>query len=550
VVFISKNDYLLECYKEALKDPIGSSRYYSAQEFAVNSKSLTDGKDTIITYIPERVESLSDVSKASEAFCEQLLELVKNVASCVPPPKVFVITERVSKGETPTALAQAPLLGLARIIASEQPDLWGGLIDIEDSTFPFQAIKYAQGADVIKVSDTVARTARLRSIPREKLLPQDRQTRLFPRPEGTYLISGGLGALGMEVANYLIEKGARRLVLLSRRALPPRHEWATTTGTLADTVSKIKQLELFGATIHVASLDLGAPGSDQALQNALTQLSLPPILGVVHAAGVLEDQLILETTTASFNRVLAPKIAGALTLHRLFPVTTLDFFVLFSSCGQLFGFPGQASYASGNAFLDTLATYRASQGDNAVAFQWTSWRGMGMAASTEFINAELESKGITDVTREEAFRAWDHLSKYDMDHGVVLRSMAFDEGEPLPVPILNDIAVRRPATVTMGSNGSAPATAAGGNVPTSGPELKAYLLDKVSECVVKTLQLASVDDVDPKVALSELGMDSVMTVGLRRQLQQTLKVKVPPTLIWSHPTVSHLVNWFAEKMTN
>ena len=166
---------------------------------------------------------------------------------------------------------------------------------------------------------------------------------------------------------------------------------------------------------------------------------------------------------------------------------------------------------------------------------------------TEFINAELESKGITDVTRDDAFRAWLHLSNFDMDHGVVLRSMAFDEGEELPVPILNDIAIRSAPNssqeaTTQSSSGSHDA------MPASGPELKAYLDTKIRECVASVLQLSSIEDVDSKAALSDLGVDSVMTVSLRRKLQQTLKVKVPPTLTWSHPTVGHLAGWFAEKI--
>ncbi|KAF5856883.1 hypothetical protein ETB97_006636 [Aspergillus alliaceus] len=118
--------------------------------------------------------------------------------------------------------------------------------------------------------------------------------------------------------------------------------------------------------------------------------------------------------------------------------------VLFSSCGQFFGFPGQASYASGNAFLDALATYR-SQGDNTVAMQWTSWNEIGMATSSAFVKAELATKGITGISREEAFQAWMHISKYNIDHAVVLLGHTLEEGEPLPLPspLLADIAIRK-----------------------------------------------------------------------------------------------------------
>ena len=505
-------------------------------------------KETVIVYCPGQVELVDDIFETSELFISELLDIVKFVAQSSLPIKVFVLTNRTFAGEDLTALAQAPLHGLCRIIASELPDLWGALIDTEDSSFPFQAIKYVQGQDVIRVSDGVPRTARLRPFPREMVSKGINPKSLLPRPEGTYIITGGIGALGLEVADFLVEKGARRLVLVSRRALPPRDDWENLTGSIEVAVQKIKHLENLGATIHVVAADIGAPDGSDHLKNALDTLSLPPTLGVVHAAGVLEDQLVLETTADSFHRVLSPKIAGALALHSIFPPGSLDFLVLFSSCGQLFGFPGQSSYASGNAFLDTLATHRRSLGDNAVAFQWTSWRGLGMAASTDFINAELESKGITDITRDEAFRAWEHVAKCDTDHAAVLRSLAFDENEPLPVPILNDIAVRRANTAAATTSAADGAAGSDDATHMSGPELKAWLDTKIRECVVAVLQLSSIDDVDSRAALADLGVDSVMTVTLRKRLQSSLKVKVPPTLTWSHPTVGHLVRWYMEKL--
>ena len=553
VTFISKDTECLSKAKAVLTtQATGISTIASIKELSDTTASQSgDGKTAVLIYVPPRIETFDEVPEAAGRSCTELLDTVKYAAKLSTPTKIFVMTGGVSDGKTPTSFAHAPLHGLGRIAASEQPEIWGALIDVEDgdSTFPVQAIKYAQGADVIKIIDGVARTSRLRHLPRDKMLPSGQERNLLPRPEGTYLITGGLGALGLEIANFLVEKGARRVVLVSRRAMPSRSVWKDASGSMAEASKAIEHLESLGATVHIVSVDLGANGSEKKLQVALDRLALPPVLGVVHAAGVLEDQLILESTSDSFDRVLAPKVAGSLALHRLFPVKSLDFFILFSSCGQHFGFPGQGSYASANAFLDTLASHRRSQGDTCVAFQWTSWRGMGMAASTDFINAELESKGITDITRDEAFRAWTHLAKYDMDHGVVLRSRAFDHDEMLPVSILNDIAVRRPAAANTGGGAANDGASAGANeVPTSGPALKEYLDTMLRKCVAETLQLASPEDVDPKAALSDLGMDSVMTVTLRRQLQKTFGVKVPPTLTWSAPTVSHLQKWFTEKM--
>ncbi|KAJ5169311.1 Acyl transferase/acyl hydrolase/lysophospholipase [Penicillium coprophilum] len=547
VILVSPDATTRAQYAATLPTGIQSFQYSTTQDFFSDASSLPLEKGTVVTYIPGEVASLAEVPSASESFTWNLLELIKFIVNGSLPIKVFTLTAGVGEGQTPTALAQSPLFGLARIIASEHPDM-GSLIDVEEPTIPLSTMRYIQGAEIIRISDGIARISRFRSLPRSKLRPVSDGPRLLPRPEGTYLITGGLGILGLEVADFLVEKGARRLLLISRRSLPPRRTWDQVGADLQPTIAKIRLLESRGASVHVLPLDITKPDAAEHLSTALDRLALPSVLGVVHAAGVLDNELVMQTTRDAFSRVLAPKIAGALALHEVFPPKSVDFFVMFSSCGNLVGFTGQASYGSGNAFLDTLATHRARLGDSAVSFQWTSWRGLGMGASTDFINAELESKGITDVTRDEAFAAWQHLAKYDMDHGVVLRSLSFEEGEPVPVPILNDIAVRRVGTL---SSTAQPAAGSNGSdaVPTSGPELKAYLDEKIRGCVAKVLQMTA-EDVDSKAALADLGVDSVMTVTLRRQLQQTLKVAVPPTLTWSHPTVSHLVVWFAEKIGN
>ncbi|KAI9928670.1 hypothetical protein ASPWEDRAFT_36436 [Aspergillus wentii DTO 134E9] len=552
LVLISDDAALREKYAATISGKTQIFQLSNADDLAANRDVLPlNSKETAIVYIPGQVDSMQDIPKSADAFTWQLLEIMKFVINNSLPSKVFAVTTTTAEGENPTALAQAPLVGLGRVIASEHSDHFGGLIDTEVTNFPLTTMRYIQGSDIIRIRDGVARTMRLRSLPRNRLIPADKASstqKLLPRADGTYLITGGLGALGLAVADFLVTKGARRVVLISRRALPSRRTWANIQAedAMAPVIAKIKDLETRGATVHVLPLDISVPSAAEKLTDALDQLALPPVRGVVHAAGVLDNELVLETTQDAFSRVLAPKVTGGLVLNEVFPAKSVDFFVLFSSCGQLVGFTGQSSYGSGNAFLDTLATHRRNQGDNAVAFQWTSWRGMGMGASTDFINAELESKGITDVTADEAFGAWMHLAKYDIDHGVVLRSLTFDQGEPLPSPALADIAVRRQASASSDSESSGPSDAAAA-IPTSGPELKTYLDDKIRNCVASVLQMAA-EDVDSKAALSDLGIDSVMTVTLRRQLQQSLKIKVPPTLTWSHPTVSHLVGWFAEKI--
>ncbi|KAJ3970263.1 acyl transferase domain-containing protein [Lentinula raphanica] len=557
VVLISSNSELLDTYAQQLEPQTKELFKLSSVEQLAGSEILSalSKKGSAVVYTPGHVELLEEVPAASKDFiwdttCIAKLLVEKSLASTC---KLFVITSRAYAGESTTGLAHSALYGLGRIIAAEHPDIWGGLIDNESETvFPLLATKYVQNQDIIRVVDGMPRCAMMRPLPRDQRYPSESTRTLLPRPEGTYVITGGLGDLGLETINFLVEKGARRIVTVSRSGLPPRSTWterAAGDEKFAAMVKRIQEFESMGATIYAVALDISAPDASSKLLAAIDSLSLPQVLGVIHASGILEDSLLLETTRDSFGRVLAPKIDGAITLHKAFPPGTVDFFVLYSSIGQLVGTAGQASYGSGNAFLDGLAMYRRAHGDNAVAFQWTAWRGKGMATSTDFLTLELKSKGITDISSEEAFRAWEHVGKYNVESAVVTRCLVLDEGEAVSVPMLEQVVVRR----SRATNGPAPAaeennSASSNARPTSPAELEKWLNVKIRECIGAVLMIPDIDDIDPLVPLGELGVDSVMTVALRQKLQSALKVKVPPTLTWNHPTVNHLVPWFMAKL--
>lgn len=534
VLFIAKESPLLRSYRSQLSS-IGIDNNIVAEPEEIDHVQ----EDSVVILVADSAQKAEDVYAVSAKSCEKLLTLIKICKRSFAKNKIFCITQNALKGVDYTALSQAPLLGLARIIQSEESEIFGGLIDVEDNTLPLQAIKYAQGVDIIRIEDSVARNARLRPFIMETT-NTDGHKPFHVQPQGTYLITGGLGALGLEVADFLAAKGVKRLVLVSRRNLPPRHLWDSQKSL---GIQRIVSLEAMGVSVFTLSVDISASTASSQLKLALDGLSLPPVLGVVHAAGTLANQTVMETTTGAFNSVIAPKIVGALALNENFPPKTLDFMVLFSSCGQLLGFPGQASYASGNAFLDVLATHRRALGDNTISMMWTSWRGLGMAASTRFIDAELNARGVMDCTRDDAFLAWDQIFKHDTDQAVILRTLPLEADSPLPHPLLSDLHVRRRSAVAESSGRKGEEH----GEPMGDAELQAFLTQRITKCVASTLSLAE-DSIDPHVALSELGMDSVMTVELRVQLQQAIKMKVGPTLIWNCPTIAHLAqHFFAEK---
>jgi 6-methylsalicylic acid synthase len=506
--------------------------------------SILQESDTVVMYLPGSVDWMEDVPNKAHAFICETAHILSILAEVPSAPKLLVIADSAYKGQSPTSLAQYPLYGFSRVALSEYPDIWGGLIDNEGVAFPLLPVRYVKEQSVVSVQDGLPRVARLRPFTKEQQGAGCSKS-LLPQPHGTYLVTGGFGDLGLEVLDFLVQKGARRIVVMSRRGLPPRKDWPSAPGPMAAVVNKISKLESLGATIYALALDIGSPSASAELSAALERLSLPPVLGVVHAAGVAGYGYIKDTTSSTYASVMAPKVQGALNLHNVFPTGTLDFFILFSSIGQIIGTPGQSAYAASNAFLDGLATHRRSQGCNTIAIQWTAWRALGLASDTALVDLELHAKGVTDITVEEGFQAWKHLSGMDTDHAIVTRTRILEADETVPCELIADVVQRR-AALAASSTSTTPASTATSK-PKSGPELKAYLNAEIKGCLSKVLHL-DVEEIDDRAAIADLGVDSVMTVALRQELQKVMGVTVPPTLTWNHPTVGHLVEWFYGKV--
>ncbi|VFN06062.1 MAG: KR domain-containing protein, partial [Candidatus Kentron sp. G] len=228
---------------------------------------------------------------------------------------------------------QAPLWGLGRVIAQEHPDLWGGLIDNPDVDNLLAEIGAGDDEDPEKEDQIAYRDGQryVARLVRHEPAPSDAAPAL--NADSSYLITGGLGALGLEVARWMVREGARHLVLTGRRA--PSEE--------AQAV--LRELEAAGAQVLVASADVSDYGRMADLFEELDGQT-PPLKGIIHAAGLLDDGVLAQQDMDRFRRVLAPKLAGSWNLHTLTQENNLDFFVCFSSTASLLGNAGQGNYYS------------------------------------------------------------------------------------------------------------------------------------------------------------------------------------------------------------
>ena len=175
------------------------------------------------------------------------------------------------------------------------------------------------------------------------------------RPNSAYLITGGLGDIGLLVARAMAAQGARRLVLIGRTALPPRAEWnaIAAESEVGRRIAGVRGLEALGVAVHIAAVDVSDETQLSAFLDSYKSEGWPPIRGVFHAAGTLNDQLASSLSKGDFEAVLGPKLRGAQHLDRLLP--DLDLFVMVSSISAVIAQPGQANYAAANAGLDALA---------------------------------------------------------------------------------------------------------------------------------------------------------------------------------------------------
>ncbi|MFD5257765.1 type I polyketide synthase [Streptomyces bobili] len=462
-------------------------------------------------------------------------------------PKLWCLTQGVRESADATSLGHGGLWGLGRVIGGEHPDLWGGIVDLAaDGASPdadglMSVLGSVRGEDVIVVRDGQWTVSRLARIERDAT-----RTATEFRADGTYLITGGLGALGLEIAHWMAGRGARRLVLAGRSGLPPRESWDTVEDPRVQRqIDAVRALEALGVTVRALALDI--TDRDQAAKLlSPSELQLPPIRGVVHAAGVLDNRMLTDLTEKSLRTVMRPKVEGALVLHEIFPPGSVDFFTLFSSCGLLLGLPGQASYASGNAFLDALAGHRRAAGDHAtVSFGWTSWRGLGMSTSSEVIDAELEARGTADITVAEAFRCWELADRHDSGYYAVLRTLPPAPGAVRP-RLFSELTVDDPEGAASAGAGNAGDTAWESLSP---DELHGYLVDAVRQCVADVMK-TSPADLNVRSPLTELGLDSVMTVVVRRRLEKRFRLALPATLLWERPSVEAVAEFLRGELTS
>ncbi|WP_347359823.1 type I polyketide synthase [Streptomyces sp. 150FB] len=481
------------------------------------------------------VDRLADQARTATRRALTLLQQFLSDQRLASSRLVFVTHGAVAvrPGDDVADLVNAPVWGLVRSAQREHPDrLW--LVDGADNALAASLAATGQEPQ-LAVRDGAVLVPRL--VGHSTPTPAPETTLSYAGETGTVLITGGTGTIGALLARHLVtEHGVRHLLLTSRRGQQARG---------ADELAA--ELAALGARVTVAACDTADREALAAVLAGIPQDQ--PLTAVIHAAGVLDDALVTGLTPDQLDRVLRPKIDAALNLHHLTQDHHLNAFVLFSSAAGVLGSPGQGNYAAANAFLDALAAHRAANGLPGQSLPWGLWseRSELTASLSEVGRGRAERSGLLGLSSPEALALFDAAGR---------------SGEPVLVPIrLDHAALRRhdvPPVLAYearrpGRAGSGPARSTNVSIrerllALPEEERQAALLDLVRTHVAAVLGHATTGSVSAERAFKELGFDSLTAVQLRNQLSAATGTKLPPTVVFDHPTPVALAAHLGEQL--
>jgi acyl carrier protein len=331
-----------------------------------------------------------------------------------------------------------------------------------------------------------------------------------------------------------VQNGARHLVLIGRSG-------ASSSAAQAG----VQSLKAKGADVIVHCADVTALVQMQKVFNTVRE-SMPPLRGVVHAAMVLDDALIEDQSEELIWKVLAPKALGAWNLHTLTVNTPLDFFVLFSSFASLIGNPGQANYAAGNAFLDSLAYYRRLRGLPALTINWGPVADVGYVARSTEISRRFEQIGVKSIPVQQLLVI---LGELLTGEAVQVGLVQIDWERALR--LLGSRVSRRFADlVDREGKEEEPAveTAAVRAVLEADPAQRQLLIEFfIREHLAKVLG-TSADRLESDQPLQRLGLDSLMALEMGSRIQMTLGVDLPPVDFLERASIAGLAAFVAEQL--
>ncbi|MBS9773488.1 MAG: SDR family NAD(P)-dependent oxidoreductase [Trichodesmium erythraeum GBRTRLIN201] len=492
---------------------------------------------------------VEELTKTEEIICGSIINFLQGMRSLEKLPPLLLVTQGASlevrskeSGVSINAQPQQALLwGVGKVITMEYPQLDCRCLDLDPNADEQETLKVlldevANHQTSTSVENQIRYCQGKRQVARLTQPRLDTDAKLAIQTEASYLITGGLGALGLEVAQLLVQQGVKSIALVGRNSPSETAQ------------ESIQELEAAGTQVSVF---LGDVSVEKDMVNIFQkiQTSLPPLKGVIHAAGVLDDGFIQQMTWQQFTKVTAPKVTGTWNLHKLTKDIPLDFFVCFSSLASVLGSPGQSNYAAANAFMDAVAQYRQNLGLPGLSINWGPWANVGIAARMGAQQqGRLQSQGLQGIQTEQGLQALEEVLATDEAQIAIFNidwpHLLSQFGQMTPA-FLSEIASQHPLQGKANQGPKQRELLEQMKVATT-DQRQRLMVDYLIGVVAKVLRRGKNDLPDPEEGFFNLGMDSLMALDFGQMIQVDLGITLSSTSTFEYPNIQALAEYLEE----
>lgn len=516
---------------------------FSDHKTAKNIPANIRKKSTVLTELNDfdkikneadlRIDHIIDANSDPIDGNVRTLELIRAIKNTLTnSPVLNIITtnaKHVIDKDKVDGLEQSPAWGFKKVIDLELPELRCRIFDIDD-------IKNIE--DALTDNDNTETEVAYRSgkryvqrLRRKNILPKE----FSVNEKGTYLITGGLSGIGLLTAQWLSNKGAKNLVLTGRR------------GMISEAENIINEIKTNGTNVIVHKADVT---KKEELENVIKEIDKGKnaLKGIIHSVGVLDDGVILNQTKEKFERVMSPKVTGAMNLHELTKKHKLDFFVMYSSVASVLGSAGQANHSSANAFLDSLAYYRRSRKLPAQSINWGVWTEIGSAAEKGADTTE-KIKGIKNINPTEGIRALERVLSSGSTEIAVIPMDWKKFGDKNKPGFVKDLI---PASTEAES----------GTIETKKEAKKDFisellgspedehtdLLIKYFQNLISGIMGMEPDELEADIPLNMMGLDSLMAIELKNKVNIELGVDLNLVRYMEETNITNLADELKEQL--
>lgn len=422
--------------------------------------------------------------------------------------------------------------GMARVVSLEHPNVKCKSIDLPD-TRNIAVDLIAQEILSSESEQQVVYRKSERFIPRFKKLQVKKVSDFECSTDGWYIITGGLGGVGLSIARWLIESGVKKLLLVTRRKKIDKQ-----------VINDLLTLRPYAIDVDVASLDVA---DEASLDNFLVKKKINKVEGIFHAAGVLNDSLIQKTSIEMLDKVLHPKVNGVLALHKLSLKFQPKFFVVFSSIASVIGSVGQVSYAAANAFLDGFASYRQAQNLPVTLVNWGPWDEVGMAHQDNNVKQKILQSGLGLISPKEAVNRLALLLESNVNRAIVSR-FNWQKMSSYLVDRVHLSILERFVEFPKEDKKSNTLLAELRRVPAK--ERAPVLLRNTQQVFSRVLGYEDIESLDSNRPFSDIGIDSLVSVEIKNKLSEILGINLPISLLYDYPSLGRLIDFLLKKVNH